>query len=143
MISKFRTRKAAALLAYLALHPGSHSRDKLLELFWPELELDAARHALSTALGYLRGPLEKDLGEPEGSLIQITRDTVGLNQSAYTTDLATLATGFDPERLLPGFYDDWVLAARETLTKSLPAALPIEPLPAALSPYLGRGGIAC
>ena len=32
-ITKFRTQKAARLLAYLALHPGNHSREKLTDLF--------------------------------------------------------------------------------------------------------------
>jgi predicted ATPase/Tfp pilus assembly protein PilF len=138
VISKFRTHKAAALLAYLALHPGTHSRDKLLELFWPELELDAARHSLSMALGHLRGPLEKELGQPPGALIQATRDTIGLNAAAYTTDFESLPAGFDPEQLLPGFYDDWVLVAREKLLKSLPTLTTMEPLPAPLTPYQGR-----
>ena len=137
-ISKFRTRKAAELLAYLALHPGNHAREKLIELLWPAFPLDAARHSLSMALGHLRIPLESGLGQPEGSLILATRESIGLNPSAYQTDLPTLPAGFDPERLLPGFYSDWVLQKRETLAHSLLTRSAAEPLPTALSPYLGR-----
>ncbi|WP_395138249.1 ATP-binding protein [Armatimonas sp.] len=133
LVDKFRTRKAAGLLAYLALHPGNHSREKLMELFWPELELDAARNALSTNLSHLRSAVEKGLGQPEGALIRATRDTIGLQPGSYTTE-----RGSDPERLLPGFYDDWVLEARAKLATSRLSPLKIEPLPATLTPYLGR-----
>ena len=94
-VTKFRTRKSASLLAYLALHPGNHSREKLLEIFWPDLELDAARHALSMTLGYLRGPLEKEGAHTQTHLIQATRDCVGLVRGSYTTDLDTLLKTYD------------------------------------------------
>ncbi|WP_309721063.1 AAA family ATPase [Armatimonas sp.] len=141
-ITKFRTQKAARLLAYLALHPGSHSREKLVELFWPELELDAARNGLSYTLLYLRNPLEKELGQPEGSLIQATRTTICLVPGSFTTDLENLPKDFDVERLLPGLYDDWVLEVREKLGAMLAAAPnDHEPLPATWTPYLGRDDI--
>jgi hypothetical protein len=80
VVESFRTRKAAGLLAYLAYHPGSHSRDKLIELFW-----------------------------------LATRDTISLNATAFTTDLAEQ---YSPERFLLGFFDDWVLEAREGRTRT-------------------------
>jgi predicted ATPase len=138
-ITKFRTQKAARLLAYLALHPGNHSRERLIELFWPELGLDAARNALSTTLLYLKKPLERELGQPEGSLIQATRATIGLVPGSFTTDLEDLPQDFDTERFLPNFYDDWVLEAREKLAATLAAVQhEYEPLPATWTPYLGR-----
>nr|WP_309697843.1 AAA family ATPase [Armatimonas sp.] len=138
-ITKFRTQKVARLLAYLALHPGNHSRERLIELFWPELGLDAARNGLSSTLLYLKKPLERELGQPEGSLIQATRATIGLVPGSFTTDLENLPKDFDTERFLPGLYDDWVLRARETLAATLSAAVDeYEPLPATWTPYLGR-----
>ena len=138
-ITKFRTQKVARLLAYLALHPGNHSRERLIELFWPELGLDAARNGLSSTLLYLKKPLERELGQPEGSLIQATRTTIGLVPGSFTTDLENLPKDFDTERFLPGLYDDWVLRARETLAATLSAAVDeYEPLPATWTPYLGR-----
>ncbi|MBB6051517.1 NB-ARC domain-containing protein [Armatimonas rosea] len=143
-VEKFRTQKAVRLLAYLAFHPGMHSRDRLLELFWPELELDSARNGLSAALGHLRVPLEDDLGQRRGSLIRATRDYVGLLPGSFTTDFDTIQ---DPERFLPGYYDDWVLEVREKLQAQLRrvtrpeprAAVPTpEDLPADITPYLGR-----
>ena len=49
------TRKAQALLAYLALTPGrAHPRDKLTALLWPETGDRRARHSLRQALFSLR-----------------------------------------------------------------------------------------
>jgi len=48
-------KKAQALLAYLALHPGQvHLRDKLATLLWPDMESSEARGNLRQALGALR-----------------------------------------------------------------------------------------
>ncbi len=139
----FPTRKAATLLAYLVTHPGNHSREKLLEIFWPELELDPARHALSMALSHLRNALERDFTQPKGTLLRASRDSIGLETAAYSTDMGSLPAGFDTERLLPGFYDDWVLKLRQHIAETVPPAssttpLSLEPLPAALVPFLGR-----
>src|SRR5690242_6963739 len=54
-LTRFRTRKTAALFAYLAFHADRvHSRDTLAELFWPDNELDRGRHNLRLALSSLR-----------------------------------------------------------------------------------------
>ena len=55
---RFATQKAAALLAYLALRPGLHSREQIIDLFWPDLDLPEGRNNLSTALSGLRRLLE-------------------------------------------------------------------------------------
>ena len=48
-------KKAQALLAYLACHPGQpHPRDKLATLFWPEIDDQQARANLRKALFVLR-----------------------------------------------------------------------------------------
>src|SRR5438477_11144789 len=45
VVTRFRTQKAASLLAYLAYHrQRSHPREVLIELLWPECEVDVARH---------------------------------------------------------------------------------------------------
>ena len=48
--------KRAALLVYLALATprGTHRRDKVVALFWPELDDEHARNALSQAVRFLR-----------------------------------------------------------------------------------------
>jgi DNA-binding SARP family transcriptional activator len=58
---RLRTRKSLALLAYLALEPGPHSRDELAELLWPERP-ETARKALRLELHHLRRALPARAG---------------------------------------------------------------------------------
>src|SRR5438034_7838326 len=50
----FALRKAQALLLYLAVEGGMHSRSKLAALLWPDSEPQVARKALRNALALLR-----------------------------------------------------------------------------------------
>ena len=51
------TRKATALLAYLAVEGGTHNRDSLAGLLWPEYDGERARAALRRTLSTLRAAL--------------------------------------------------------------------------------------
>ena len=53
----FALRKAQALLLYLAVEGGMHSRSKLAALLWPDSEPSAARKALRNAIALLRSLL--------------------------------------------------------------------------------------
>src|SRR5687768_15331048 len=87
IITRFRTQKAAALLAYLAYYrERSHPREILIELLWPEVDLEVGRHRLSTALSSLRLQLEPP-GVLTGSVLLADRASVGLNAQAVTTDV--------------------------------------------------------
>src|SRR6185295_7781076 len=69
------TRKAQALLAYLALTPGqSHPRDKLASLLWADTAPGTARNALRQALFALR----RALGVIEAEILQGTGDAITL-----------------------------------------------------------------
>ncbi|MEZ4586396.1 MAG: BTAD domain-containing putative transcriptional regulator [Gemmatimonadales bacterium] len=62
--------RALGLLTYLALAepPGFHRRDKLLAVFWPELDTTRARHALRQTVHLLRrwlGPVIARRGDRE------------------------------------------------------------------------------
>ena len=50
------TRKALALLVYLAVEGGTHPRKTLSESFWPELDAQHGRAALRATLLELRKP---------------------------------------------------------------------------------------
>ena len=65
------TRKATALLAYLAVTGRSHAREALAALLWPEYDDEHARAALRRTLSTLRAAL----GAPH---LTIDRDTVSL-----------------------------------------------------------------
>src|SRR6186997_783720 len=72
-ITRFRTRKTAALLAYLAYHcHRQHPRELLIELLWPEIDVDSGRARLSQALTALRGQLEPR-GADDGVVLQADR----------------------------------------------------------------------
>jgi predicted ATPase/DNA-binding SARP family transcriptional activator/Tfp pilus assembly protein PilF len=111
VLSHFRSQKTAALLAYLAYyHPRAHSRDFLIELLWPDADLQAARHNLSNALSWLRRQLEprsvdggslmvdgptppgrsqpSTLNPQPSTLIVADRFSVRLNTEAVATDVA-------------------------------------------------------
>ena len=50
----FRTRKVLALLTYLAVERGMHSRESLMALFWPESPSNSAAASLRVTLSRLR-----------------------------------------------------------------------------------------
>lgn len=88
LISRFRTQKTGDLLAYLAYHrQQSHSRDVLIEMFWPDTTMESGRHNLSHALSSLRNQLEPP-GVPAGAVIVADRFAIELNLDAFTTDVA-------------------------------------------------------
>ena len=85
--TRFRTRKAALLLAYLALHSQqAQSRERLADLFWGDKEPAGGRADLSTALSQLRRQLEPP-GTPD-SLFLADKQQVRLHPAAVTTDVA-------------------------------------------------------
>lgn len=138
-LTRFRTQKTAALLAYMAYHlPQQHSREVLIDLFWPDDTPAAGRHSLSMALSSLRRQLEPP-GTPAGAVIQADRQNIGLNPAAVLTDTAAFETGLRAAgkatgriekvqllaqtldlyrgRLLPDFYDDWLSLEQERLNR--------------------------
>ncbi len=88
----FPTRKALALLVYLATEGGLHSREKLQTLFWPDSNPGRGRGALRTTLAYLRRVLDSlpnpSPGPSRGSYLLIEPDTLGFNfDSPFELDL--------------------------------------------------------
>lgn len=110
-VEHFSTRKAAALLGFLALFPGTaHPREQLVERFWPDVEPVSGRNSLNVALNALRSVL--------GEALVTSRVYVELRREGLTTDLSEALAQhrpFDPDTLLAGFYDDFVITERERL----------------------------
>lgn len=108
--------QGAALLAWLALHPGEHDRGPLAALLWPGLAPSAARTALRRAAWALRRALA-----PYDTALLDGRTTIGLR---CATDLqrfdayvaagdAAAALALCRGPLLAGMDEHaWVLAAR-------------------------------
>src|SRR5438034_7376627 len=76
----FSTRKALALLVYLAVEGGTHTRKTLSEAFWPELDAQRGRAALRATLLELRRLFERIHGPGEGDHLRIERDLLGIEQ---------------------------------------------------------------
>ena len=95
--------KSLALLAFLLLEPGPHSRERLATLLWGEHPDEAARASLRQALMQLRAVV--------GGALRVTRTIVELGPigcdaldflEAANHDSAA-AAGYDVPRFLEGF----------------------------------------
>ena len=81
------SRKAQALLAYLALSPGKpQPREKLASLLWSDRSEAQARASLRQALSELR----RALPEHDPPLLKAERDGVWLDPDGVEVDAATL-----------------------------------------------------
>ena len=122
--------RRAALLAYLAaaVPRGAHRRDKLLALFWPELDQAHARAALNQAVYVLRATLGEDAVVPRGNGGVGLTDVVWCDAAAFE---AALDAGNSAEALalyrgdlLDGFFitgapefERWLQSERERLRR--------------------------
>ena len=77
----FALRKAQALLIYLAVEGGMHSRNKLTALLWPDSEPRDARRSLRNGVRTLRSVLSDASTSPHTHLIS-EGDLLGLNRQA-------------------------------------------------------------
>ncbi|HEU4705196.1 MAG TPA: tetratricopeptide repeat protein [Sphingomicrobium sp.] len=101
-----RTRKARALLTYLALSKRLVSRDQLADLLWSGRAAEQARSSLRQAIFELR-----HLGEEQAPLVSLGREEITLDTRLIATDLARIkeaATADDVEQL------EALLAASDT-----------------------------
>ncbi len=134
------TRKAEALLAYLAMPPGRpHRRDRLAALLWGDRGDKQARHSLNQTIFSIR----KALAEPSKDPILARGETLALNAEAIEVDadqLKRLADSQDPADwtevatiyrgdLLEGLnlreeiFEDWLLSERTRLREVAVATL--------------------
>ena len=110
------SRPARELLAWLALHPGTHPRLELAMRFWPDVPEASARASLRTALHEVR----RTLGDAH---LAADRERVGL------VDVTTDLTDLDAEEVLTageplaGIDRDWVIAARDEHRERVSALL--------------------
>jgi DNA-binding SARP family transcriptional activator len=133
----FPTRKALALLTYLALEGGRHAREAIAALLWPESDPERARGSLRYTLAALRGALDERDGVvhcfAEGSTLgfnvdapfeldtQIVQAALAISGHKPRETLAALTRAADVCRglFLEGFslrdapdFDQWVTVQR-------------------------------
>ena len=144
-VTRFRTRKAAALLARLAfrLADAPPTRDELIETLWPFSDPEAALARLAVELSALRRQLEP-AGVTRGAVVRADRFTISLDPTAVATDvrqfsmllqrarlaedeterialLVEAVCGY-AEPLLPQIDGDWIEPERERLGTHFVAA---------------------
>ena len=145
----FNRRKSLALLAYLAMEPGPHSRDTLAALLWPGYGQTSARSNLRRTLSLLNGSLGQgwlDVDRESIALPCVT-DCLWMGSSSNVPSMLTTSNepdSMDDERLvrlqqaaslyrddfLSGFtladsepFDDWQVQQAESLRRNLAEAL--------------------
>ena len=136
------TRKAVALLSYLAVRAGPQSRDLLVDLLWPDAAPDRGRAALRRTLSTLRSALGQ-------RWVTVSRAAVGLDVEPDAVDVGRFrslvagagdgpaaiaplssAVALHRDDLLAGFglrdsvrFDDWQRDAAGELRAELERAL--------------------
>jgi DNA-binding SARP family transcriptional activator len=124
--------KSLALLAYLALEPGPHTRDELTALLWGEYPEDRAKASLRQALTHLRDQVP--------GALRADRTSVSLAAGEVDCDVNTFlrlarespraAADFPVTRFLEGLqlrrcsaFEDWADGLRASLVKRLTEVL--------------------
>ncbi|HWN18583.1 MAG TPA: protein kinase [Gemmatimonadales bacterium] len=128
--------KRLAILGYLAAASplGPHRRDTLLGLFWPDLDQEHARNALSKAVQFLR----RALGD--AAIASRTPDELSLNPAEIWVDVRAYSHALETDRLeealelyrgdlLPSFFvsgatgfEEWLERERAALRGQAAAA---------------------
>lgn len=146
-VELFPTRRAEELLSYLLIHQQvQHSREKLVDVLWPDHTLRNGRASLSTALWRLRSVFKR-LGASADAYLKASRDWVQFDPSEpmrldltdFKQQMAlAVRANSDEEReaalraavavteglvLCEGIYSEWCLLARERLERSYLRAL--------------------
>jgi predicted ATPase/DNA-binding SARP family transcriptional activator len=145
VLTRFEVRRAATLLARLAFYPRRvHPREELMEMLWPEEDLEVTMPRFRQVLTSLRHSLAS-LDANAAHLLIADRTEVRLNGEAVRVDVAEFEAALlaasransANERvtklqeavelytgdLLPGYYDDWVLTERQRLARHYVGAL--------------------
>jgi DNA-binding SARP family transcriptional activator/tetratricopeptide (TPR) repeat protein len=86
----FRLRKSLALLVYLAIEGGLHSREKLTLLLWPDSSAAQGRATLRNALSFLRRSLDPTPTPDTEPYLIVERDMLGFNPTHAESDVQRL-----------------------------------------------------
>jgi DNA-binding SARP family transcriptional activator len=122
----------ARILAFLALHPEGVTRSTLAGVLWPDVEHGRALGNLRSALWRLPSGSRHAVAECDTSLKLATEVLCDLDPVAdgahqvVQRGVRDVLTWAWQDELLSGWYDDWVLSARDSL--QLRRALLLEQL---------------
>jgi DNA-binding SARP family transcriptional activator len=128
------TRKATALVAYLAVTGQPQGRDTVAALLWPDADAERARGALRRTLSTLRTGLGGDELRVEGHRLALDNDNIDLDVTRFRAlvadgrldDAVRAYTG----DFLSGFslrdsaqFDEWQAAEADSLRRELAGVL--------------------
>ncbi|HWJ22897.1 MAG TPA: AAA family ATPase [Gemmatimonadaceae bacterium] len=122
--------KTLALLAYLALEPGVHSREELMALLWGDFPEAKARASLRQALTHLRHALGDALHVSRASValvgpiecdVDAVRHGGGDRDAMLAVDLSHFLADLSLRRCAA--FDEWADATRRRLQRGQAAAL--------------------
>lgn len=128
------TRKAIALLAYLAVSGQAQARERLAALLWPEADGERARGALRRTLSSLRGVLEGEHLATDGLKVALHPaglecDVLRFRELLAADRLADAAATYTGD-FLAGFslkgcveFDEWQAREADALRRELAGAL--------------------
>lgn len=130
----FDTRKAIALVAYLAVTGQRHARERLAAMFWPEADEERARGALRRTLSTIRTSDAGDWLVVDGASVGLRRDGLDVDVERFRTlrSEGRLAQAVDLYRgdFLSGFslrdspdFDEWQTAQADALRGELSETL--------------------
>jgi predicted ATPase/DNA-binding SARP family transcriptional activator/transposase-like protein len=156
VIDRFQTAKTAELFSLLAIKPGSwFRREQLIDMLWPDADLNSGRNRLNQALAWLRKYIECESGD-RGRIILADRTRISfspefvvsdvqhfnsalksksghLDQNAGLKNLVKAAVIYTAE-FAPGYYDECIVEERSRLAERM-----IHALSAIASIYYQRG----
>lgn len=87
LLGPIQTRHTVLLLAYLVTFPRSHSREELVDLIWPDSDLEHGRHSLSQAIWWVKAQIERVDREIASSIFVTSRATLALNSDLIDSDV--------------------------------------------------------
>jgi DNA-binding SARP family transcriptional activator len=133
------TRKATAVLAFLAVTGHTHTRAVIANLLWPDADPERSRSALRRTLSTLRSALgdERLISDRlnvalnlDGAFFDLAEFRRVAADPAAGIDALTAAAGLHRDELLAGFalrdsvdFDDWQRGAQETVRRERAGAL--------------------
>jgi len=149
------TQKARAILVYTVMHRDADvARERLLELFWPDVDPDRARDSLRTALYSIRRGLRDAGVDPDVALAATKSIVRWAPHTSVDAERFVELAGSGPDGalaealalyrgdFLEGDYDNWTVVERERLSGvyegALARSLAAQPQPAIASKLLER-----